>query len=122
MVDFCEEEVGLARSFEDVAAEGDSRSDCFPDDNGEVTEGDLDFRDVVIEIEGAVDSGRREVALVPIALVVVVRLVGPAAGSALGRRGDFEVVLVRGLIAFLTSFGGPVSVFAKRISSNICRN
>ena len=121
MVDF-REEVAPVRSFEDVAAEGDSRSDCFPDDSGEVTDGDLDFRDVVIEIEGAADSGRREAALVPIARVDVVRLVGSAVGSVLDGRGDFEPVFVSGLVTFLTSFGGPVSVFAKRVSSYPCRD
>lgn len=121
MVDF-REEVVLVRSFEDVAVEGDSRSDCFSDDGGEVTDGDLDFRDVVIEMEGAADSGRREVALIPIARVDVVRLVGSAVGDVLGKRGDFEPVFVNGLVTFLTSFGGPVSVFAKRVSSDPCRN
>ena len=114
VVDFREEEAVLVRRFEDEAAETDNRSDCFPDDDGEVTEGGLGFWDVVVEIEGAVESGRREAALVFIALVETTRLVGSSGGRVPGRRGDFEVFLVMGLIAFLTSSGGSASVFVGR--------
>lgn len=107
VVDFREEEAVLVRRFEDEAAETDNRSDCFPDD-------DLGFWDVVVETEGAVESGRREAALVFIALVETTRLVGLSGGRVPGRRGDFEVFLVMGLIAFLTSSGDSASVFAGR--------
>jgi len=58
VVDFREEEGVLVRSFEDEAAEADSRSDCLPDEGGEVTEDSLGLRDVAVEMEGAVESGR----------------------------------------------------------------
>ena len=118
MVDFREEEVVLARGFEDEAAEADNRSDCFPEDDGEVTESDLGFRDVVVEIEGAMDRGRREATLVSVALVDTTRLVGSAVGRVLGRRGDFEVAVVSGLVT-LTSFGDSASVSAGRNSVSI---
>ena len=105
MVDFREEEVVLVRSFEDDTAEADSRPDCLPEDNGEVTEGGLGFRDVAVEIEGAADRGRREVALVSAALVDTTRLVGSAVGRVLGRRGDLEVAFVSGLVT-LSPFWG----------------
>jgi len=58
VVDFREEEGVLVRSFENEVAEADIRSDCFPDEDGEVTEDSLGFRDVAVEMEGAVESGR----------------------------------------------------------------
>ena len=116
VVDFRDEELVLVRSFEDEAAEADDRSGCFPDDDGEVTEGDLGFRDVAAEMEGAVWNGRREAALVSVALVETTRLAGSAIGRVLGRRGDFEVTFVKGLVTFLTSFGSPGSVSARRKS------
>jgi hypothetical protein len=82
------------RSFEDEAAEADSRSDCFPDEDGEVTEGSLGFRDVVVEMEGAVESGRREAALVSVTSVETTRIVGSTVDRILGRRGDFEAAFV----------------------------
>jgi len=59
VVDFRDEDAVLVRSLEDEAPEADSRSDRFPDEGGEVTEGDLGFRDaaVVVEIECSVESG-----------------------------------------------------------------
>jgi len=115
VVDFREEEVVLVRSFEDDTAEADNRSDCFPEDDGEVMEGGLGFRDVAVEIEGAVDKGRREEVLISVALVDTVRLVGSAVNRVLGRRGDFEVAFVSGLVT-LTSFGGSASASARRKS------
>jgi len=114
VVDFREEEAVLVCSLEDEAPDADSRSGRFPDEGGEVMEGDLGFRDVVVEMEGSVESGRREAALVSVAPVEITRLVGSAVGRALGRRGDFEVTFVRGLVIFLTSSGSSASVFAGR--------
>ena len=113
VVDFREEEAVLVRSLKDEAPEAESRSDCFPDEGGEAMEGDLGFRDVVVEMEGSVESGRREVALVSAAPVEIARLVGSAVGRALGRRGDFEVAFVRGLV-ILTSSGSSPSVFTRK--------
>lgn len=104
----------LVRSFEEESAEVDNRLDCFPGDDGEVTEGGLGFRDVVVEIEGAVESDRREAAFVFAALVETIRLVGSSVGRVLSRRGDFEVAFVRDLVTLLTSFGGSASVSARR--------
>jgi hypothetical protein len=120
VVDFREEEVVLARNLEDEAAEADNRSDCFLEDDCEVTEGGFCFRDVVVEIEGAVDRGRREVILVSVVLVDTTRLVGPAVGRVLGRRGDIEVAFVNGLV-ILTSSGDPASVSIGRKSVPIFR-
>jgi len=83
-----------------------------------MTEGDLVLRDVVIEIEGAADGGRREAGLVSAALVDTTRLMGSAVGRVLGRRGDFEVAFVGGLVT-LTSFGDSASVPAGRKSVSI---
>lgn len=102
VVDFREAE--LVRGLEDETGEADNQSDCFPDEDGEVVEGGLGFRDAAVEMEDTVESGRREAALVSVALVETVRLVGSVVGRVLGRRGDFEVAFVRGLIIFLTSF------------------
>lgn len=113
VVDFREEAV-LLRSFEDEAAEADNRSDCFPDDDGGVTEGGLGFRDIVIEIGGVIDSGRRGAALVSVAFVDTTRLAGSAASRVLGRRGDLEMVFVIGLVSFLTSFVGSASLSPRR--------
>jgi len=106
VVDFRDEEVVRVRRLEDEVAEADNRSGCFPDDGGEVTEGDLGFRDVVTEIEGVMGCGRREAALVSVALVETTRLAGSAVSRVLGKRGDFEVTFVRGLVTFLAPFGG----------------
>ena len=65
-------------------------------------------------MDGSVGSGRREVALVSVAPVEITRLVGSAVGRVLGRRGDFEVAFVRGLVTFLPSSGSPPSVCARR--------
>ena len=102
VVDFRDEEVVLLRSFEDEAAEGDNRSDFFPDEDGEEAEGGLCFRDVIVEMEGAVESCRREVTLVSVELVEVIRLVGSAVTRVLGRGGDFEAAAFRGLVTFPT--------------------
>ena len=93
-------------------AEADNRSDCFPNEDGEVTEGGFGFRVAVAEIEGSVESGRRGAALISVVPAETARLVGSAVGRVLGRRGDFEVAFVRGLVIFLTSFGSSDSVFA----------
>ena len=114
VVDFREEEAVLVSGLDDEAPEADSRSDRFPDEGGEVTEGDLGLRDIVVEIEGSVESGRRGAALVSVAPVESTRRAGSPVGRVLGRRGDFEVAFVRGLVTFLTSFGGSLSVFAGR--------
>jgi hypothetical protein len=115
VVDFREEEVVLVRSLDDEAPKADNRSDCFPNEDGEATEGGLGFRDAVVEIEGAVENGRREATLVSVALVEKTRLAGSAVGRVLGRRGDFEAAFVRGLV-ILTSFGRPASVSSRRKS------
>ena len=118
VVDFREEDAVLVRSLEDEAAEGDNSPDCFADENGEVTEGGLGFRDVAVETE---ESGRREATLVSVALVETVRLVGSAICRDLGRRGDFEVAFARGLITFLTSFGGSASASTGMgVSGSLC--
>jgi len=83
-----------------------------------VTKGGLVFRDVVIEMEGAVDRGRREAGLVSTALVDTTRLVGSAVGRVLGRRGDFEVTFVGGLVT-LASSGDSASVSAGKKSVSI---
>jgi len=114
VVDFREEEAVLVRSLEDEALKGESWADRFPDEGGEATEGDLGFRDVVVEMEGSVESVRREAALVSVVPVETTRLVGSAFGRVLGRRGDFEVAFVRGLVIFLTSSRSSPSVFARR--------
>lgn len=111
VVDFREEETVLASSFEDEAAAADSRSDRFPDEEGEEVEEDLGFRDVVTEMEGAVERCRREVTLVSATLVGVTRLVGSATSRVLGRRGDFEIGVVGGLVAFSTCLWGSDLVF-----------
>ena len=80
-----------------------------------MTECGLVLRDVVIEIEGAVDRGRRKAGLVSTALVDTTRLVGSAVGRVLGRRGDFEVAFVGGLVT-LTSSGDSASVSARKKS------
>ena len=85
VVDF-REDAALVRNLEDEAAEADSLSDCFPDEGGEAVEG-LGFRNV--EIEGRVESVRREAALVSATPVEATRLVGPVGDRALGRGGDF---------------------------------
>ena len=106
MVDLREEEAVVVRSLEDEAVETDNRPDCFPEEDGEDMEGDLTFRDVVVEIEGPVESCLREITLLSVALVEMVRLVGSAVSRALGRRGDFEAAFVRVLVALSTSFWG----------------
>lgn len=116
VVDFREEEAVLVRSLEDEAPDADSRSDRFPDEGGEVREGDLGFRDVV-EMGDSVESGRREVALVSVAPVEKTRLVGSAVGRALGRGGNLGVAFVRGLVILLTCSGSSASVFAGRGSA-----
>lgn len=102
VVDFLEEEAVLVRSFEDEAAEANNRSVCFPNEDGEGTDGGLGFRDVVVEMEGAVDRWWREVTLVSVALVDGIRLVGSAVCRVLGKRGDFEATVVEGLVTFST--------------------
>lgn len=103
VVEFREEDVVLVRSFEDEAAGTDNWSDCFPGGGfGEMGE-DLGFRDVVVEMEGAVESCEREVVLGSVALEEVARLVGSAVNRVLGRGGDLEAAFVKGLDTFLTS-------------------
>ena len=113
VVDFREEEVVLVRSLEDEAAEADNWSDCFLDEDGEETEGDLSFRDVVIEMEGAVESCRWEATLVSVAPEWEIRLAGSAASRVFGRRGDLEVSVIGRLVAFSTSFWGSSLVSAR---------
>jgi len=108
VVDFREEEAVLVRSLEDEAPEADSLSDRFPDEGGEVAEGDLGFRDVVVEMDGSVESGRRGAVLVSVAPVERTRRVGSAVGRVFGKRGDFEVAFFRGLVK------SSASVFARR--------
>lgn len=116
VVDFREEETVLVRNLEDEAGEADSRSDCFPEEDGEVTDGGLGLRDVAVEVEDSVGSGRREAALVSAAPVESTRLAGSAVGRVLGRVGDFEVAFVRGLVTFLIPSGSSASAFATRKS------
>lgn len=116
VVDFREEEVVLVRSLDVEAAETDNRSNRFPDEGGEVTEGGLGLRDVVVEIEGSVERGWREAALAPVAPVETARLVGSVVGRIFGIRGDFEAAFFKGLVTFLTSFESSASVFARRKS------
>jgi hypothetical protein len=116
VVDFREEEALLVCSFEYEAAEIDNLSDCFPDEEGEATGEDLGFRDVVVETEGAVESCRREVTLVSVTLVGVIRLVGSAANRVLGRRGDFGAAVAEGLVTFSTALWGSDLAFARRAS------
>ena len=119
MVDFREEEVVLVRSFEDEYTEADNRSDCFPGKDGEETEGDLCFRDVV-GMEGAVESCRREVTLVSVALVEGIRFVGSTVSRVfLGGRGDFEGAAAESLATFSTFFWGSGLVSPGRASAPI---
>ena len=95
------------------AVETDNRPDGFPEEDGEEVEGDLGFRDVVVEIEGPVESRLREVTLLSVALVETVRLGGSAVSRALGRRGDFEAAFVRVLVILSTSFWGSTLTSAE---------
>lgn len=116
VVDFREEEVVLVRSFEDEAAEAGNRLGCFPNEDGEGAEGGLGFRDAVDEMEGAMESCRREVTLESVALVEAIRLVGSVASRVLDMRGDFEAAVVRGLVTFSFSSRGSDLAFATRVS------
>lgn len=118
MVDFRREEAVLVRNFEDEVAEVDSRSDLFPNKDGEGTEGDFAFRDAV-EMEGVVESFRREVTLESVVLVGAIRPMDPSIGRVLGRRGDFEATVVGGLVVFLNSTWGSDLVSTKMASTLI---
>lgn len=112
MVDFREEEEVLARSLEEECPEVDSRSNCFPDEDGE---GSLGLRDAIV-VESEEAYCWREVTLVSVALEEKTRLVGSAVSRVLGRSGDFEAAFVRGLVTLLTSFGrSPLASARKSI-------
>ena len=93
--------------------ETDNWPDGFPEEDGEEAEGDLGFRDVVVEMKGPVESCLREVTLLSVALVETVRLGGLAVSRALGRRGDFEAAFVRVLVTLSTSFWGSALTSAE---------
>jgi hypothetical protein len=111
VVDLREEGV-LVRGLEECP-EADNRSNCFPDEDGDVAEGRLGLRDAIV-VERTEAYCWREVTLVSVALEEKPRLVGSAANRVLGRSGDFEAAFVRGLVTLLTSFGRSASVSARK--------